>query len=704
MTKSIRFSHLTYLMLLMILGTLIIHPKIYAKTSAQLDKSWYISQQNFSSDHYIESLFSKTVESFKIEDWDVSDAELELKLSTTQIVDPALSTISISLNEVHIYAEKIPITDGTPRILTLKLPTQYLKKGNNTITIESYIRTTDGLPCVDDVSSGNWMNIFSDSNVSLRYKPTIKVSSIADFFNAFASRTAMDYEQSCVAFKEGASSNDLTASLEALSYISSNATYDAENIDYIPIKELDDLKHKQYIVYVGNFSDLPSTYKDLLSDIDKRQAQRASLIKLVTTSLGQNVLLITGDNSTALLKASRLLGNKQLISQLTDSSKYISANEDVLTKDITLNQYHTLTDAGTTVTGSFRQSADFYIDMPNNRQIAAGSEIYLSFRYSDNLNFKKALVTVYINDTPIGSKALASSLANSDELTLEIPINLKITGSFNVRVAFDLELEDTWCTLSIKEMPWGYISPKSQLKLNTFDIPYILFDNYPAPFVKDNHFANVLVLVPDTMTANDYTAIGGIFRTMGRFLSNNSGNLEVKRVSEDYDVTGKNIIALGTFNNNAYIASLNDQLFFKFSTDGNSILSNEKLLIDSSYGKKLGTCQLLKTKETENNPLSYGILVVSGCTDSGLLDAASYLSTEEGLWSIYGDGYIAVNEDLSCYRFKNDNEKKIPFINKISSSKEFSIFLLTSGMVLVFLILCTLLLLNKHRKRDIHEK
>ena len=136
MTKSIRFSHLTYLMLLMILGTLIIHPKIYAKTSAQLDKSWYISQQNFSSDYYIESLFSKTVESFKIEDWDVSDAELELKLSTTQIVDPALSTISISLNEVHIYTEKIPITDGTPRILALKLPTEYLKKGNNTITIE----------------------------------------------------------------------------------------------------------------------------------------------------------------------------------------------------------------------------------------------------------------------------------------------------------------------------------------------------------------------------------------------------------------------------------------------------------------------------------------------------------------------------------------------------------------------------------------
>lgn len=421
-------------------------------------------------------------------------------------------------------------------------------------------------------------NIYAATSTNLGTSYVSKqVYSIADFCEMFISYTALEQDQSCIAINEDSLSEELTTALEALSYMSSRATSSSENIEFIPVQDLNVLESKQYIIYIENLMDLPSTYKDLLTASEIAQAENEALLKLITTSSGQKVLILTGNNSTALINAGRMFGNEAFLSKLTSTSKFISEDENVLTPDTGFQEYYPLTD--------------------------------------------------------------------------------------------------------------------------------MCFESYPSPFIREHSFSNVITLIPDTLTSNDYAALSGIFRMLGHYLKNNLGVLEVKKVSEEYELADKNIIALGTLNENIYVSTLNSQLYYKFSMDGTTILPPENLDATEMPYESLGICQIIKTLESSDNELGYGILVVSGCSDQDVLNAASYLSSQEKIQTLYGNGYTATDTTLSCYRIKEDlTKKKIVIHSKLYGSKEFSLSQLTSKMLLVFLLLCTILLINKHRKRVVHEK
>lgn len=548
-------------------------------------------------------------------------------------------------------------------------------------------------------------NIYAAPSTNLGTSYVSKqVYSIADFCEMFISHTTLEQGQSCIAMNEDSLSEELTTALEALSYMSSRVPSSSKDIEFIPVQDLSLLESKQYVIYIENLMDLPSTYKDLLTASEIAQAENEALLKLITTSSGQKVLIVTGNNSTALINAGRMFGNEAFLSKLTSTSKFIEEDENILTPDTGVQEYYPLTENGVTVSGAFKENTSFYVDVPSNRMLATGSEIFLDLSYADDLDFDKSSVNVYINDTFIGEKALSSNGALDDSFTLKIPASLNVSGGFTVYVTFDLALKDSKHNLSTEDMPWAYISPESYLKANTIEITDMHFESYPSPFIRDHSFSNVITLIPDVLTSNDYAALSGIFRTLGHYLKNNLGVLEVKKVSEEYELADKNIIALGTFNENIYVSTLNSQLYYKFSMDGTTILPPENLEATEIPDESLGICQLIKTLESSDNELGYGILVVSGCSDLDLLNAASYLSSKEGLQNLYGNGYIATNTALSCYRIKEDITKKKIAINSKLGSKEFSLFQMTSKMVLVFLLLSTILLINKHRKRVVHEK
>ena len=689
----------TYLKrILIIIGCLcIMTPMSFGKTNQEIkSKGAYISEQSFGTDYHMNTLFSQISTSFQVEAWQVTDAELNLVFSTTQLVDHNLSTLTVSINDVRFYSQNVDLTDGSKRELRLAIPTEYLIKGTNTIKLEGYIRTQDGLPCVDDVSPANWLNIFEDSSVSLKYTPEDKVETISDFYNTFGTLTAIDYDQSCVAFRKNASNAELTVASEALAYLSKTAKKNYERLDFMAVENEAELAKKQYILYVSTYEHILPSYKALLSDTQKQEMSTGAVLTLVETPQGQNVLLLVGNEIESLRKGAKLLGNPELMAQFMYKEKVITEDIEASTLENSVNAYYTLSETGKTVKGAFRQNMDFYIDVATSKKLAEGSEVYLDLRYSENLDFDRSLVTVYINDTPIGSKKLSFDKANGDTLSLVIPTDIDVSGSFNLRVAFDLEIKDLWCTLRVNEMPWAYISPKSELKLNMIDVPFVLFEYYPAPFVKDRSFNEVTVLMPDQRAMADYKALGDIVKTFGRFLEGNQGDFEIRSASDAGDLTGKNVISIGTYEENAFTASLNKDLFFKFSEDGKAILSNEKMQIDAEYGKNLGTVQLLKAGAKD---VWRTVLVASGTNAEGMLDAVNYLGSEKGLWSLYGDGYIAVGEDLAIYRFKEDNTKELSFTTTVREKPDFILFAVFAGMILILMMVALVLLFVKYRKR-----
>lgn len=654
----------------------------------------YISTTTFGSDSYMTGLFSDVTKGFSVGAWDVLDARFTLSFSTTQLVSETLSNITISINGVRFYSETVPVTDGLRRTLTVKIPVEHIVKGYNVIRIEGYIRTYNGLPCVDDVTSANWMNIFKESSIEVSYTPAALCQTIDEFYTCFTSIDALENSQSAVAVSTGFDDDELAAAFTVLAGVSSKATKDYQNIDLLAADSMMYLKGKKYVIYIAESGNLPAEIKTAVEAGGGVGASGATLMLIPGET---NVLVVTAPDGAGLDKAATALGNGTLMYQLKKSVKRISAEEDVLMRKEGVEQYTQLTTTGTYMSGPFRQKTDYYIDFANNRQLSYGSELELHYRYSENLDFSRSLVSVYINGVPIGSQKLSEANAADDVLVLDIPTDIDVTGSFTLTVAFDLGIADLWCTLRQEETPWAYVSSESTLKLNSVEAPYYLFDNYPYPFISSGEFNNTVVILPDSNNDIDLTLMGNFMLTLGQYLKYNTGELSVARASEPGDLQDKNVIAVGTPSNNAVIKALNGDLFFQFNDDGVGIRSNEKLLLDPTYAASIATAQMIKSPYST---LRNAILVIASTNKSDLDYALDYFGDSSKVWALYGDGFVADSDEIFEYRFKEDNAQQEEETTTLAERTDVLNLIYVGAAVLIILAAATVFIVLRYRRKQ----
>lgn len=622
-------------------------------TELRTSADGFVSTTTFGTDSYVIGLFSKITKGFNIGDWNLLDAELTLSFSTTQLVSELLSSITISINGVRFYSEEVPVTDGLRRELTVRIPVEHLVKGYNSIAIEGYIRTYSGLPCVDDVTSANWMNIFKESFVAVSYTPASTCTTIDEFYTNFTSIDALENNQSAVAVATNFDNDEINAAFMTLAGVSKSATKDYQNVDLLAADNLMYLRNKKYVIYIAKPENLPDTLKDAAAEAQKVSGSGACLMLLPGATT--NVLVVTGNDGAGLTKAAAELSNATTMYQLKSTVKIIDADEDVYVRKEGVTQYTSLTTTGTYLDGPFRQETNYFINFENNRQLTYGSELELHYRYSENLDFDRSLVSVYVNDVPIGSQKLSQASAKDDVLVLDIPTDIDVTGSFTLTVAFDLEIKDLWCTLRQEETPWAYVSSESTLKLNSAEVPYYLFENYPYPFISGGEFNDVVLVIPDKNTDIDLTLMGNFMLTLGQYLKYNTGNISVVRASDKGNLNEKNVIVIGTYENNPVIKELNDDLFFQFNDNGVGLKSNEKLLLDADYAKTLATGQMI---ESPYSDVRNAVMVVASTNEGDLENALTYFGDTTSLWKLYGDGFVADSDEIFMYRFKEDNAKQ----------------------------------------------
>lgn len=652
----------------------------------------YIHQESFSSDYELQGLFAVCDQNFQTGDWEIHEVRLTLYYTATMLVREEISDFTVSVNGQPVFSERIPLTGGETQKLDISIPVTCIQKGNNRITIESYIRTNDEDPCKDDVSGSSWMVVLKESMITVNYTPSSKCSSVSDIYEKLTSIEALENEESGIAIPQNASEAELTAAAYAMTGISANAALFYENLDIAVYGESNDI-NKKYILYISGYDSLSPEIISKMSVEQKAAAEKGAVIAFLQDRTEKNYLLITGRDSQALINACRLLGNKTYMQQIAASWKRVGVKDDVVFS-YDEKEESVLTENGSYVNGPFSQSASFYIETAANRKIAAGSKLTLRFRYAENLDFDRSLVTVYIGDTPLGSKKLSKETANSDVLTINIPNNLGIVGSFNLKVTFDLEIPDMVCTMRRQDMPWAYITNESTIRLKTEEIPYLLFDYYPAPFIVNGRLNQVMVMIPAEESKQDLEVFSHLLLTLGRYQKDNKGSIAVCRADQNISLENLNVISIGILEKNPIAKQQNNQMYFRFSPEGTTILSNEKMQLDPDYASSLGTAQLFYSPySSENNAL----LIISGVTEKGMGSAGKYLGSVEENWKIYGDGFVSDSDNIYCYRFGADNAKRSSLLMKMTAQEDLLVLSVIGGCILFLLVVTAVLLMNKYR-------
>ncbi|WP_342420639.1 cellulose biosynthesis cyclic di-GMP-binding regulatory protein BcsB [Paenibacillus sp. FSL E2-0178] len=628
--------------------------------------------------------------------WNVDAVNIRLHFQVSQINAEQQSSVTLSLNGIPFYSFRPSAENNGEQSLSVPAPKGFLKEGSNTLSIQGNLKTDteDYQLCSVNNTQDSWLHLFNTSNISVKYAPKAITGGIADFSARFSGMDTVKRGQSLLAVPENATGSELESATYALSGFAKGNTLNDKTIPLLPYRE-DTLKDKRAVVLVAMYDHLPATLKNLVSTTADLSTH--AVIQLVNKD-SSPVLVVTSRDESLLIKAGRFMASGELLSQIREDLKLVDDATDVADPAPPISSNVTFTETGDKLTGPNHQEQTYFVSLPSNRSIADDGKISLDFRYAGNLDFERSLVTVSINNTPVGSKKLTKELANGDVLTLDVPQSLNISGNFSVTVAFDLEMANAICTPNTEQMPWAYVSKESMMRLNTKDRTELLLSNYPYPFLRDGIFNRVAVVLPQEMDDYAYQSLGNIFNMLGQYAGGNTGDIHYYSddVSAD-NLKDNNIIAIGTYKNNKVIRDNNDKLFFKYNKDGSTLLSNEKIAIEEQYGAGIGTLQLLDSPYESGR----GLLAVTAVSSESYYLVSKLIASEKDRWKVYGDGVVADKDgQVNAYRFKTlSGAAKESTVAQIIERSDVLGFVVAAVLMITLVIVSLLLLLRKHMKK-----
>ncbi len=634
--------------------------------------------------------------------WNVDSVKINLHFQISQITKDQQSSVTLSLNGTPFYSFRPSPGNNGEQILSIPAPKGFLKEDSNTLTLKADLKTAgdDNQVCYVDNSPDNWLHLFNTSGIAVTYTSKALTGGIRDFSERFSGIDTVRSNKSLMTVPENASSAELESATYALSGFAKGNALTDKTIGMLPYRE-DSVQDKNAVVLVAMYDHVPGELKQLLSGTEDLATH--ALIQLVNKDT-RPTLVVTSKDESLLIKAGRMAASTGLMSQMNSDLKVIDDATEVNEPAYVISSDVTLTETGDKLSGPNHREQMYFVSLPSNRSIADSGKISLDFRYAENLDFARSLVTVSINDTPIGSKKLTKELANGDTLTLTVPQNLGVSGNFSVKVAFDLEMQSAVCTPNTEQMPWAYIGKESLLHLNTKDRTDLLFNNYPYPFLRDGIYNHVAVVLPQEMDDYTYQSLANVFNLLGQYTSGNTGDVHyyTDEVSPD-NLQNNNIVAIGSYKNNKVIRDNNGKLYFRYSKDGATLVSNEKMSIEEQYGAEVGTLQLIESPYESGR----GLMAVTAVNSRDYYLASKLIASEKDKWKVYGDGVVADKDgNVSAYRFKTvTGAEPDSAISQIVERSDVLGFVIAVVLVVALVLVALLLLLRKHMKKrgDKHE-
>ncbi|WP_195616895.1 cellulose biosynthesis cyclic di-GMP-binding regulatory protein BcsB [Clostridium paraputrificum] len=620
-------------------------------------------------------------------------ATLNLEIEVTDVLsDKIKSYLTFSLNGSQFYSMEIKKKNGEPQALTVNLPSYLLKEGSNEVKVEGYLRISSE-SCTDDYNTANWLVLRGKSNIELVEKAKIYGNEIMEF--PYGLSESYDSNNK-IMIPDKYTDGELSSALKfqtLLGEINGSG-------EIVKWSDKGDLS-KSNVIFIGSKLEGESSLSIINNDIKDLELDKEAYIGVnnspFSTRSDLKLISIISNSESELESAIKFLMKKDIYGQVSSSSIFVNSKLNLDKEIKPLSSIITLEELGVSemkVEGLFRKEVKIGYALPKNRKLSPGDKLELNLRYSENLDFDRSLFTVYINNTPIGSKKLEREKANNDNISIVIPKDVLNTSYVEIKLAYDLNLKDVDCEKNQYEQPWALVTGDSYIQINSRNTNEFYFNNYPTPFVQDWDINDTLFIIPDNLPSKDLTALGNMANLMGKSMRYNLGKIGALSIGNLKDEhKDNNIIVYGTPNNNKLIKELNNSLWFKYDKDWSKFLSNEKLYLMDDYAKNIATFQL------DYSSYSSGkfMLVLTSPNEELLTKSLVYLGKETEVYKLHGDGAV-VDIDGNVRSFKYKESEDAPMYEQIKGLEDGEkTLLIILGLIFIFIIVAAVLYLNKNR-------
>ncbi len=665
------------------------------------------TQDEFFPQKTLKGIYSSTDLYFYVQDyWDVKYVYAQIQYDVSQLLEGKLSSMTLSINDVPIQSYRLEYNNGSSQILYVKIPMSEVRTGYNSLKISAYARLYDEEGCVDDYSDANWLRIDGTSHIRCGYESKDPEHKISYFPYPFMSTYNSTGEGLAIAVSDQAANGEIAAAMNLMADLSTD-TKDKNDIQVCLLSDLANRKPSRTIL-ISDYDNLPQEYKNLVSKAP--DSSENATVTFTDDTQGNPLLIITSMSDDSLMEAAYMLMDENRLSQESTNSATVEKGSSQIAvnaskQDDMMAGHYTFEDimgSGMTFVGPFHQEDYLYLPVSKDFVLSESGKVALKFRYSENLDFTRSLITVFWGDVPIASKRLSKENASGDELNFEMPRDVIGSTASSIKVSFDLEIADMICTPRQSDMPWAYISKESTVFLPPSSDVSLSFDLKASPFRKDGKFNDVMLVVSDAPATDELNLLGQVVAMYGNGVAP-YGNFTVRRAGafskEDGDY---NIITTGTYDGNALIPQINDKLSFQYSADGLGFESNEQLILSKDYAGKIGVMQLLKSPYALNR----GMLAITGSNSETLLNVQEYLRHSKQRNKLTKDCVIiAPDSSSTAFKFIQTTiakEEPTP-VEKLVQNKRSVIFtaIATSAMSMMLIaVIIILLRVRMYRKKD----
>ena len=654
----------------------------------------------------LKGIYSSVDLYFYVQDyWDTKYVYAQIQYDVSELIEGTSSSVTFAVNNTPLQSYKLEYNNGSSQIFYVKIPMSEVRTGYNSFTMSAYARLYNEEGCVDDYSDANWLRIDETSYIRCGYESKYPEHKISQFPYPFMSTYYPTGKGLTIAVSDKATTGEITAAMNLMADLST-VTKDKNEIQVCLLSDLEQTDPTRTILISG-YDNLPEEYKSLV--LKAPDSNQNATVSDTEDSHGNPLLIITSSEDSSLVEAAYMLMDEsrcqqenEAVASVEKGSSQIAVNAAAQNAMIAGN--YTLNDImgrGLSFVGPFHQEKYIYLPVSKDFVLSESGKIALKFRYSENLDFTRSLVTVYWGDVPVASKRLKKENASGDELNFEMPADMIGTAATSLKLSFDLEIADMICTPRQSDMPWAYVSKESTIFLPPSSGITLSFDIKASPFRKNGIFNDVMLVITDVPTTHELNLLGQIVAMYGNE-AKPYGGLTVKRVSEfRKDDADYNIITTGTFEKNPLISQINDKLDFKYTSDGNGFESNEQLIMSKEYAGKIAAMQLIKSPFSFNR----GLLAVTGSNDPSLLYVQECLRDKKIRDRLTKDCVI-LNPDtgLTAFQFiqKKVDQGGPTLAEKLVQNKKSLMFtvIATSAMFLMLLAMIIILLrIRTHRKK-----
>ena len=546
----------------------------------------------------------------------IRQGTLHLHLAHDPALLPALSDLTVSLNNEPVANLPLTSDNAAQTEVDLALPVAALRSGDNELRFRFKLRLFD-TGCAERNNPRLWAQVLANTALDLAGIDTPLTPNLAEFPAPFTTVSALGGPAVLLVLAPQPAAAELSAAAQSAAALGRAAHWQNPPLQSLTLDHLTDAQaaaaHLIVIDQAGR----------------NRLAQGAA--PGVTESVSpynpnRLLLVVSGADAAGLARSAALLSTQS--SQPLLSGTHVDPVEVAVQAPVESPTRATLAELGDPtpqLRGLGVHDLYYPMDVPYDWKLTEDARVELYFTHAHGLSSANSRLKIFVNGFLAAQSSLDHQNDSAGHLSISLSPRKMHPGRNWLHLAFDLHVPKEDCQYRYLEEAWAAVLPTSLINLaHVASTPPIDTHFLPSAFVLPEDLSGNVFVLPDQPTTADLTAMVKLAAKLGTYTATADGLRPQALTAGAAVPKGLNAILIGPPERHSLLASA-DPLLPQPLTRRNGAIqpAGGRALLPGEAENLAGYLEILPAVDGSGSAW----LVVAGYTDPALALAVGAMPT-----------------------------------------------------------------------------